>query len=179
MTKHQLDLYLNWLIGLIVDEEHLQYQELCRYLMSVDFRWSVKMDENRAADGIHLRNVFEDQTGYSFDMIDAQCTVLEMMVALSVRGAENILWDGINNWTSFIFWTMIENLNLLEYTDDFFYQNNDYQSRELMIKIDNFLDRNYKENGEGGLFILSHFPKNFRKLEIWYQMNFWINENFE
>ena len=182
MINYQLDVYLNWLMGLIEDEGHLNYTELCRYLMSVDFRWSVRMDENRAADGVHLRLVFEDQTGYSFDNKDAPCTVLEMMIALALRGGEDILWDGENNWTPFIFWTMIENLGLKGYTDEYFLENRGYSDYDLEVKINNFLDRNYDKYGHGGLFYVvpknSHFPKNFQKLEIWYQMAAWINDNF-
>lgn len=169
------DMYLNWLIGIVSDDVHTNYSYLCGYLLSREFYWSVKMDENRAEDGLNLRSIFADQTGIHVDF-DGPCTVLEMMIALSVRGAEDILWDGENNWTPFIFWSMIENLKLLEYTDDVLCDG--YSNPELDRKIDDFLNRNYEKNGDGSLFKLSHFPKSAKNLEIWYQMQEWICEHF-
>ena len=173
--------YVNWLIEIISDDEHYGYYELLNYLMSIDFRWSVPMDENRAEDGIHLRLVYEDLTGTPLPDGDVQapCKVLEMMVALSVRGAEDILWNGDTNWAPIIFWTMIANLGLLEYKDGLW---SDHSSLEIERIINDFLDRNYDENGVGGLFLPVHNfvpnPKKWKKIEIWYQMAYWINDNF-
>jgi hypothetical protein len=182
MINHQLDLYLNWLIGLVIDEEHSNYTELCGYLMSVDFRWSVPMDENRASDGVHLRLTFMDQTGYSFDNLDAPCTVLEMMIALALKVSENVLWDGTNNWTPFIFWTMVENLDLLCYDNNYFWKMHGRIGQDLEAKIDNFLDRKYDKNGKGGLFLPTQknfaIPKKWDQMEVWYQCAEWLNENF-
>lgn len=173
--------YLNWLIEIISDKEHTNYYDLLEYLMSIDFRWSVPMDENRAEDGVHLRLVYEDVCLEALDNDDihAPCTVLEMMVALSVRGAEDILWDGDFNWAPVIFWSMITNLGLEDYKDGLI----DAQSfPELERKINDFLDRNYDKNGGGGLFLyVPNFvpnPQKWKKIEIWYQMAYWINDNF-
>lgn len=174
MDNSSVSDYKNWLMNLVIDEDHSCYNCLLNFLFSKEFYWSVPRDENRAIDGIHLREVFKDQYGYS-DM-DGPCTVLEMMIALSVRGAEDILWDGENNWTPFIFWSMIDNLGLIDSVDKNFYQS------FVDDKIDIFLDRNYDENGVGGLFLpvpfFSQIPKKWEKLEIWDQMNNWINDIF-
>lgn len=167
--------YKNWLMNIVIDEDHSCYNHLLTYLFSRDFHWSVPRDENRAIDGVHLREVFTDQYGYSSGM-DGPCTVLEMLIALSVRASEDILWDGENNWTPFIFWTMINNLGLIDAIDNNFYQH------FVEEKIDIFLDRKYDKNGFGGLFLPSHFysqiPKKWENLEVWDQMNVWINDNF-
>lgn len=161
------DLYLNWLMNIVIDEEHQYCESIFDILFDREFYWTINMDENRAEDGIHLRKVFEDQTGHMYED-DGPCNMLEMMVALAVRGSEDILWDGENNWTPFLFWSMVDNLDILECSS----------IEDINEKITRFLDRNYEKNGSGSLFVLSHFPKNFQKLEIWYQMQYWISENF-
>ena len=159
-------------MGIVCDEGHQDYSILMTCLYETEFYWSVRKDSNRAADGVRLRMIFEDQFGYSVKNSDDPCNVLEMLVALSVRAAEDILWDGVNNYTPYVFWTMIDNLGLIDMLD--FNINYD----EIAQKLEIFLDRKYGENGEGSLFRLSHFPKSWKKLEIWYQMQSWISEQF-
>ena len=171
------DDYLRWLMGIVCDEEHQNYDKLLYFLYSYEFSWIVKMDENRANDGIHLRNVFCDQFGYYPAVDGAPCSVLEMMISLSVNCSEDILWDGETNWTPIIFWSMIENLGLSDSTDS------NWNRYFVDMKIGVFLERKYENDGSGGLFklnpSLSQIPKNFKKMEIWYQMQYWISENFE
>ena len=168
--------YLSWLMNIIEDEHHKNYKELCRYLFSIEFIWSVSGDENRSEDGKNLRSVYCDQTGQNYIYDSNPCSVLEMMIALAVRGSEDILWDGRNNYTSFLFWTMIDNLGLIDCVDGAF------DIGYAIERIDIFLKRNYDKNGFGGLFRPSHFyfrvPKKWEKMEIWYQMQNWINDNF-
>ena len=40
------------------------------------------------------------------------------------------------------------------------------------------LAREYSDNGHGGLFPLKNPKKDQRKVEIWYQMTEYINENY-
>lgn len=171
------DNYLNWLEGIVCDEDHQDYKNLLYFLYNTEFIWSVKKDENRAEDGIHLRNVFEDQFGYSGRRLGDPCSVLEMMISLSVRCSEDILWDGETNWTPFIFWSMIDNLGLIDSIDS------NWNQYFVEAKIGIFLERKYENDGSGSLFRLgpkkSQIPNNFKKLEIWYQMQHWISENFE
>lgn len=160
-------------MNIVTDEDHFNYKILLDYLFRIEFIWSVNGDENRAADGLNLRSVYCDQIGIQEDiLIDDPCSVLEMMIALAVRGSESILWDGENNWTPYLFWTMIDNLGLEECMDGAFDEAYVYE------KIDIFLARKYDKNGVGGLFQIFPNPKNFSKMEIWYQMQNWISANF-
>lgn len=175
--------YLSWLMSIVCDEDHQNYENLLLHLHNTDFYSVVKRDDNRAEDGVHLRSVFQDQVGYYpndfglFRGYDDPCSVLEMMVALSVRCSEDILWDGENNWTPFIFWSMVENLGLLDMDDS------NWNEYIFETKIGLFLERKYENDGSGSLFKLdpnlSQIPNNFKKLEIWYQMQHWISEKFE
>lgn len=167
MSKDARWKYQNWLMDIVIDRGHQGYESLLDTLFNTEFYWSVKMDENRAADGIHLRTVFNDQTGYSISDYDP-CSVLEMMIALAVRGSEDILWDGENNYTPYLFWTMIDNLGLSDC------KNRGYNEQYVLENLRIFMDR----SGEISLFGLSHFPKFAKSLEIWYQMQEWISQEF-
>lgn len=164
------DGYLSWLMDKVGGEEG--YIELFKALSNREFTWFVDNDENRAEDGLNLRDAY----GYYTGLENYECTVLEMMVGLSIRVGEEILWDGETDYVQIVFWEMISNLHFEKQTND----NIDYDF--VNERIDIFLSRNYGENGDGALFkaipFYSHFPKKFQKLEIWYQMQGWLNDNF-
>ena len=65
------------------------------------------MDRNRALDGLALR----DKYGYSGDPDEEPCTVLEMLIALSLR-IENQFMTNYDEGdrTSMWFWIMITNI---------------------------------------------------------------------
>lgn len=174
MISHISDGYLNWLMDKISDTEG--YSKLFKALASREFIWTVQYDDNRAKDGLVLREKYCNETGKLSGLEGAGCTVLEMMIGLSIRVGEEILWDGETDYISIIFWEMIHNLRLNTETDNNFYD------EYVEDRIDIFLNREYDIDGEGALFRPSHFysqiPKKWAKLEIWYQMQNWLNDNF-
>jgi hypothetical protein len=42
--------------------------------------------------------------------------------------------------------------------------------------LDRFLDRDYEPDGRGGLFRVKHTDEDLRFVEIWYQMNWYLDE---
>ena len=113
--------YFEWLVDLLQDD-YLRdnYQKLLWKLFTTEFTWIVDYDSNRAKDGIYLRYLFSRDIDEDFDM-DIGCTVLEMMVALSRRCEDDIMYDpDIGDRTGYWFWTMIQNLTLDIY-DDYMY----------------------------------------------------------
>ena len=113
------------------------------------------------------------------DILDGPCSVLEMLVAFAIRIENEIMWhpEG-GNRTAFWFWTMVWNtgLNPLRFTDEYF-------DHECIVCLDDSIDkavsRRYKFNGEGGFFPLKTVPqKDMRRTELWYQMQFWVEENY-
>ena len=76
----------------------------------------IPMDGNRAEDGIDLRYRFGHEQHYSDAMVasfldDRPCSVLEMMIALSIRCEEHIMDDpDVGNRTGQWFWSMIASL---------------------------------------------------------------------
>jgi hypothetical protein len=136
----------------------------------------MEMDGNRAADGIELRYRFGYENRYTSDLINAwldhrPCSVLEMMVALSFRCEEHIMDDPtIGNRTGQWFWGMIMNLGLESMDDSRF---DIYKVDDIIFK---FLNRQYKPDGEGGLFTVTKRRNDLRETEIWYQMCWYLSE---
>lgn len=164
--------YFEWMYDLVCSNTKYSYRKLLTYLSNVEFRYSIPMDENRAQDGIDMRDRFLFEKGLRFrkDIPDGPCSVLEMMVALSMRCAEQIM-DNLeeDNRTDHWFWIMIQNLGLA-YMDD---------SRFELDIVDNtvqrFLDREYEPNGDGGLFTVENTVYDLRQVEIWYQMCWYLD----
>ena len=125
------------------------------------------LDENRLLDGLDLRFRFADENSY---YIDGDCSVLEMMVALSLRCEEHIMSDDeIGNRTGRWFWEMIDNLGLESMYDDNF---DKVYADKIIYR---FLNREYEPNGDGGLFTVHNRNVDLRKVEIWYQMCWYLD----
>lgn len=171
--------YFNWLYNIVCDDtSNVTYRSLLWYMFNIEFVWLIDMDENRASDGISLRYRFGQDAGYSRREIDSlnymPCSVLEMMIALSLDIEEHIMCDpSIGDRTGQWFWNMIASLGLLGMSDGKFDM---YYAGE---KIDIFLERRYKKNGEGGLFTVKDRSLDMRQEEIWVQANWYLDENFD
>lgn len=164
--------YFMWLIGLVCEDrysEQISYKQLLMYLHDMVFRYSIPGDANRADDGVYLRYRFMDDTGCTISMQDP-CSVLEMLVALSVRCEENIMDDPlIGNRTGQWFWGMIVNLGLGSMLDDRF------DGRIVKDVVTTFLDREYDPDGVGGLFTIRDCPCDLRDVEIWHQLCWYLD----
>lgn len=167
--------YLAWLIDKIADEEKkLTYNELFHILHTIDFKWSIVRDVNRSLDGLSLRYRFSCEMNYDpeyvDDILDFRCSVLEMMVALSLRCEETIMsnpeyGDRTKEW----FWIMIDNLKLTKCKDG----RCDLEYVERRVQL--MMDRKYGRDGSGGaLFVVPNPEEDMRKTEIWYQLNWYL-----
>ena len=169
--------YFGWMCKLISNNRYswASYRRLLDYLHHVEFVYSIEMDGNRAEDGIDLRYRFGREKGYSDPMIavkldNCPCSILEMMVALAIRCEEHIMEDSdIGDRTGQWFWSMIESLGLESMT------NVNFNRQYVEEVIRSFLDRDYKRNGDGGLFTVEHCNKDMRSVEIWYQMCMYLD----
>lgn len=183
MTLNDLkEAYFEWMYHLVVDEPENQtsassYRKLLGYLHSVDFIYSHPMDGNRAEDGVRLRYKFADDQGFSdyrpiaAALDDRPCSVLEMMLALSIRCEQTIMVDDdLGDRTGQWFWNMILSLGLNGMTDIRF------DERYVEDVIDRFLNREYDRDGKGSLYTVENCSKDMRKLEIWYQMCMYLDE---
>lgn len=162
--------YLLYLTSLVDNGQLTHYSRLMWQLYNTDFFWLIERDANRAVDGINLRNRWIDVNCVS-DFPDKDCSVLEMMVALSVRCEEDIMADDdMGDRTHVWFWQMLSSMDVLGYTDD----NYDEYIVEEHISI--MLNREYDEYGDGSLFYVENPLQDMRNVEIWYQLNWYLNE---
>ena len=65
---------------------------------------------------------------------------------------------------------MVHSLGLSDMTNDI------WDEKYVDQVIERFLERKYKRNGDGGLFIVRRKDIDMRKEEIWYQLCWHINE---
>ena len=174
--------YFDWIYNAVCGYNkysRLSYRKLLNLLHNIEYTWALKMDSNRAYDGIELRYRFGYENGYKSDFIDkylddGPCSVLEMMVALSFRVEEQIMDDSkYGNRTGQWFWNMIVSLGLGGMSNSHF---NEKQACHIVYS---FLDRNYEPNGKGGLFTLENCTYDLRDVEIWTQCMWYLNEIIE
>ena len=173
--------YDNWIINLATDwcSNYGKYGKLMRFLHSVPFYSTIQipLDNNRGADGKDLRLRFVETTNeYNYNhvylyLMDYDATMLEVMVALAIRCEESIMYDSSVGDRSYEwFYGMLCSSGLNACYDDIFDENT---AREIVYGI---LERTYSRNGKGGLFTLSNPPKDLRKVEIWYQLLWYLDE---
>lgn len=178
MTKNEVKKqYFNWMYQLVCSNrsKSVSYKKLLSYLNERDFVWTIDLDENRASDGVNLRYRFGRDKNYPDPMIatfldDRPCSILEMMIALSIRCEEHIMEDSdLGDRTGQWFWNMIVSLGLGAMPDSKF------DERHAEEVINRFIDRMYERNGRGGLFTVEHPHKDMRNIEIWYQMCMYLD----
>lgn len=173
--------YDNWLIDLTTDwcSSYGNYGRLMEFLHSIPFYSTVQvpLDENRGADGKDMRLRFvEDTVEYNYNHVylylnDYEATMLEVMAALAIRCEENIMRDDdVGDRCDEWFYGMLCSSGLVACCDENFDEN---EAKEI---VDRILERKYSRNGKGGLFTLSNPPKDLRKVEIWYQLLWYLDE---
>lgn len=167
--------YFEWLCGLVCGHKYsntVSYDKMLMRLHSIEFTYSIPMDENRAKDGVELRWQFALEYGMR-DIpacLDGPCSVLEMMVALSLYCEEHIMDDPhIGNRTGQWFWGMVVNLGLGAMTD------NRFDKQFVDEAITRFLNRDYERNGKGGLFKVDNCDRDLRDMEIVHQLYRYLN----
>lgn len=172
------DKYFDWLYGIVCSDGYfkkLSFRKLFATLHVTDFEYTIPMDSNRFEDGIDLRYRFGMENGYSQSEIASfldtrPCSVLEMMIALSLRCEERIMSDpDLGNRTGLWFWTMIDNLGIGRENDSV------YDEMYVRKCLSRFLYRAYAPNGKGGLFALPNFNGDLTTVEIWNQAMWYLN----
>lgn len=167
--KYSKQKYFNWLCDQIEYRKmthNNKYTKLLRYLFNKNFTYIIPLDENRYYDGLDLR---QKQFDGDIDIL-GDCSILEMLVALSIRCEDYIMCDDdIGDQTGKWFWLMIFNLNLRSMTDEYF---DKIYVDDVIYK---FLNRKYDPDGTGGLFRIKNCPHDLREVEIWYQLNWYLD----
>ena len=176
------DGYFRWLLGILgfKDVTRCRYISMLSYLYSTDFKLTdpiVGHDDNRLTDGFELREQYSD--GFTMEdqplIFNEPVSVLEVLTAFAVRIDDDIMYDG-NLHASKWFFIMIDNLGMTNFTDDRLGLEWTTEDAEQIIDI--WMSRQYGPDGKGSIFPLNCNGVDQRKLEMWYQMQEWFNENY-
>ena len=163
--------YFNFLCSMINADREQDYEALLEELFMIIFYPLIPNDDNRAHDGKQLRNIYMNQAGQPalfFSLLDDECSVLEMLIGLSLRLEFETAQSKWEKTSSEWFWILIDNLGLTALNS----------LTDIRDRVMVFLKREYKSNGDGGLFPLKYPKNDQRTVEIWYQMSAYILENY-
>ena len=166
-----MDKYHEWLLEFVRADlpEHRRYKRVLKFLDEKPFSYILLMDKNREADGYELRCEFMEETGLG---VTGPVSCMEVLCALSRRIEMEIMGEPGNDHFEKWFWVMFKNLELDEYTDDTFDR---YKVNEI---LDKWLQRRFKTNGKGSIFLTSKTDIDQREVDMWYQMQRYLNENY-
>ena len=127
--------------------EHRKYTELMYDLDDKEFFWLHPMDENRDIDAFDLRKEYLRENGIDdFNGLSEPRSCLEVLAAFSRRIEIEITGEPGNDHIERWFWVMLDNLGLLEFDD------RHYNHGLVEHILDVWLTRNYKNDGNGGIF---------------------------
>lgn len=166
--------YFEWMFEVVCEKRYpkeISYRKLLTLLHSMEFTYTIPRDENRAADGVDLRWRFAylENCRDLYEYLEGPCSVLEMMIALSIR-CENMMDDPRKgDRTAQWFWGMITNLGLGAMHDA------NFDKKYVESAVERFLNREYEPNGEGGLFTVRNRDTDLRTVEIWYQLCWYLD----
>lgn len=164
--------YLEWLLSFVKYklEEGGKYDKLMLGLHNLAFFYFYPTDENRVFDAYKLRELYNKN--FLDETADISCSVLEVFIALAKRCEDDIMVDpNIGDRTYKWFWIMIQNLGLLEMEDDNF---DEERFEDIMMR---FMYREYDSDGRGSIFYTTR-DRDFRTADLWYQMCWYLEEQF-
>lgn len=165
--------YLEWLKSQVTYfEDSSTYHNLLEKLYSLEYIPVIDMDQNRALDGVHIRNDYFGEYGKDENIIDSPCSFLEFLLGIA-RRMNYIYADIHEDRTKDCFWTLIRNIGLKELND---LAKDEYLNSTVEEVVDRVNNRTFEKDGFGGLFPLQYPRENQRNVEVWYQMNQYLAE---
>lgn len=168
--------YFNWLYSQIAPVRKKRSERTHLYLMEqlheTQFVAIVPHDENRIADAGDLKQEFLDEQQERGDRrwMRSPCSMFELLIILARQLAFE-MDEEAEPW----FWHLVETLEIEQFHD----RNYDDEAREVIANtLDRVIWRTYSRNGHGGLFPLRSSRRDQRKIELWYQLNAFLLEQF-
>lgn len=179
MSRPYDEPYLNWLYRQVADpdteNQKLTFWEILHALYLTEFISCVSFDENRIADAKNLRKEFvrdEGVRGVDPEWIELGCSMLELMVGLSRR----LAFEGDGQPHYWFWFHLMKNLGFDRYND---LDLDGEDLPDIEETLDRVIYRHYDGNGHGGFFPLEYANEDQRGVELWYQLNAYLNERDE
>ena len=186
--------YVEWLESFTIDEtvsdiSRRSYHELIDALWTIPFRANLGNDIDRAEEGLELRNKYNyilskkagdgDFITPDVHEIFGECRVLEMLVALSMRMYDVMMYTDIYNSVSKWFWTIMRIIGFDTLDDDNWVEGV-YGSFNLVCDIcSDIMDhREYFDDGTALIYGGWFGVHGWQRMEIWYQMHAYLQRYF-
>lgn len=166
MTQIDYD-YYEWLTSQIAIPNGRTYEELFERMHNLEFVWIVPHDNNRLQDALDLRVQYMNE--FPGRLAGGSATFLEVLIALSRRTAFTAGGEA-EDWA----WKLLKNLRLTKAYDPWTAQ----KARSTEEILETVIWRTYHHSGKGGFFPLKDPFEDQTKVEIWYQMNAYVNEMY-
>ena len=178
--------YFKYLMS-IVGDYGSNYKNLMMVLHQIEFYSLVPNDDNREADGENFRGMFIEKFGSDDDkdLPNISCTIFELLIGLAKRLEFEMVGGPEEKPIGYWFYILLTNLKLQRFSDDTwktgddYYRNNLDSRRQIQKIVKIMLEHKYDRKGNGGLFPLKVAHEDQRRIEIWYQMSAWLEENFK
>ena len=168
--------YFKWLAVQVVNARlrnpSLTNWYILRQLYTTEFVWRIRNDDNRVEDGKELRSEFLEANpdiSAPQDWMNLGCCFLEMLIALARRLQFQTERVSSSEW----FWHLMDNISLNIFDRDYEFNRMEGFVGQVLQRLN---DRTYERNGRGGLFPLHDDSVDQTKVEIWYQMNYYLLE---
>lgn len=148
------------------------YDNLLSTLDEIKFTSKIPLDQNRITDALNLRRNLGGRGPAR------PVTVLEILVALAYRGANDILCgENGEDRTAELFWLMMHNLELDSFHDDQWESDDDEWVADTIYIL---LSRRYNPDGtDGSMFPIPDDNRDHRKAQLWDQLNWYLWENYK
>lgn len=163
--------YEKWLIKKINNKKD-NYNLLLHELNIIPFEVAMERDLNRIDDAFNIRDTFFYEQGINGNFVVEYISVLEVLIALSVRIDNEYVGNPGDPHPEIIFWDLMHNLNLEKY------DNSHFNKREIYNNIYIWMHREFDFDGSGSIFPLRNPLNDQRHEEIWSQMTAYLSENF-
>ena len=174
MAQNEYFEYLCTLVNITDDPD--SYKMVAKFMFKTDAYSLLPLDKNREEDGKKIRQQFISKYNLiDKGILEKPCSFLELLIGMCERMAFNVDESSEIEDYGYFFKQMISNCGL-DMENWRFYNGEDLVNT-IYSRIEKVLDRKYSKNGTGGLFPLKHSDKDQRTIELWYQMQSYLEEN--
>jgi len=160
--------YFKWLCVEATGPDYPFYSHLLRVMHDVSFLYFVDHDRNRLYEALELRREFTGEEYVDLYTEEPRVSMLELVLSLAIKCNDMTFeyYGDVTYW----FKQLLSNCGLDKFVG---VNRNEEVVRDILNRI---IHRRYDRNGVVGLFPLNNTEFDQRKVEIWYQMNAYLNE---